>query len=452
MNQIAQTTIRPLITKTVYNIVVQTTQYYLSTLNLLLKTGNLNETSELNTPKPPLTHIIDHVQTFLSNDTNLINYIGIHSISKSQFNTDYIAMIILHNFHEHINNNSTYIFHTESLNTYNLTTNQQQLENLRKIIFHKQGTPGWYSDRQKMLTASACYKVIYGSINDKLSILFDKCSGEETPRIYAPALQHGTQHEDNGCNIFKKRSGRKVYEFGCISHPLFSFLGASPDGIDEMGEMLEIKMPYSRIPHECPKKDYYFQMQLQMEVCNLDVCNFLECVVNEYNSKEEYEADIYTKGKTKKERLTHSNNGLEKGVMLEGASMNNKKFFYRYSPLDIMPNKIDAWLEKAKVSIQKELAKDNLKFDDFKFRPVYWYATKYSCIRVYKDSNWINKHIAQFHKFWKTVEFYRKHGIKELEEYKKTGNSKCLPKHPGIINFPDMKVRKSRKFNKTLKK
>ena len=44
-----------------------------------------------------------------------------------------------------------------------------------------------------------------------------------------------------------------------MRHPLFNFLGASPDGIDEMGEMLEIKMPYSRIPHEIPKKDYYFQ-------------------------------------------------------------------------------------------------------------------------------------------------------------------------------------------------
>jgi hypothetical protein len=260
-------------------------------------------------------------------------------------------------------------------------------------------------------------------------------------------MQHGTQHEDNGINIYKKRSGRKVYEFGCMKHPLFKFLGASPDGIDDKGEMLEIKMPYSRIPHEIPKKDYYFQMQLQMEVCNLDVCNFLECVVKEYNTKEEYEADIYTEGKTKKEKLTHSKNGLEKGIMLEGASMGNKKFFYRYSPLDIMPNKIDAWLEKAKVSIQKELEKDNLKFYDFKFRPVYWYATKYSCIRVYKDSNWINKHIAEFHKFWRTVEYYRKHGTKELEEFMKTGKSDCLPKHPGIINFPDMKIRKSKSFN-----
>ena len=203
MNKLAQTTIRPLFTNTIYNIIVQTTQYYLSTISILVKTGNLNETSELNTSKPPLTHIIDHVQTFLSNDTNLINYVGTHSISKSQFNTDYLAMVILHNFYDQINNDSTYTFHTESLNASNLTANQQQLEYLRKQPTQKQGTKEWYLERQTMLTASACYKIIYGSIKDKVSILLDKCSDTETPRRYATAMQHGTQHEDNGNNIFK---------------------------------------------------------------------------------------------------------------------------------------------------------------------------------------------------------------------------------------------------------
>ena len=226
---------------------------------------------------------------------------------------------------------------------------------------------------------------------------------------------------------------------------MFKFLGASPDGIDEMGEMLEIKMPYSRIPHEIPKKDYYFQMQLQMEVCNLDVCNFLECIVKPYNTREEYENDIYENGKSKKERLSHTRHGMEKGVMLEGVSSSNNEFFYRYSPLGIMPSKINAWIEKATESIKKEVA--DKSFYDFKIRPVYWYAKKYSCIRVYKDSNWITKHIAEFYRFWRTIEYYRANGIEKFEEFMTTGKSDCLPKHPSIINFDDMKVRKPRSTN-----
>jgi hypothetical protein len=255
-------------------------------------------------------------------------------------------------------------------------------------------------------------------------------------------MQHGTQHEDNGCNIYQQRSGRKVHEFGCLRHPLFNFLGASPDGIDDMGEMLEIKMPYTRLPHEIPKKEYYFQMQLQMEVCDLDVCNFLECIVKHYNTKDEYYADTYETGKTKKERLTHTNNGMEKGVMLEGISPSTNRFFYRYSPLGIMPNKIDVWLKKAEDSINKEANDNNIR--GVKIHPVYWYAKKYSCIRVYKDSNWITNHIAEFYRFWRTIKYYRENGVEKLEEFIKTGKSDCLPKHPEIINFPDMKVRKSK--------
>ena len=434
---------KQLFTSTVYTKIVQHAKHYLSTLSLLVHTGNLNETSQLNVPQQPLTTVVENLQTFLSDDVEILNHVGSHSISRANFHPDYLAMILLHNFPNHIQNNRTYKFHTQSIADANLERNKRHLAHLKTIPTQKQGTQEWLDFRKTALTASNCYKVIYGSTKDKVSIILDKCSTETThKRIYAPAMQHGTQHEDNGCNIFQKRSGRKVHEFGCMRHPLFNFLGASPDGIDEMGEMLEIKMPYSRIPHEIPKKDYYFQMQLQMEVCNLDVCNFLECVVKPYNSKEEYEKDIFENGKTKKERVTHTSNGMEKGVMMEGISPTTNKFFYRYSSLGIMPNKIDAWLVKSEESIKKEAIKEG--FNDVRIRPVYWYAKKYSCIRVYKDSNWITNHIAEFHRFWRTIEYYREIGVEKLEEFVNTGKSDCLPKHPGIIDFPDMKIRKSK--------
>ena len=34
---------------------------------------------------------------------------------------------------------------------------------------------------------------------------------------------------------------------------------------------------------------------------------------------------------------------------------------------------------------------------------------------------------------------------KELDEFLRTGKSDCLPKHPSILTFPDIKVRKSKK-------
>jgi hypothetical protein len=133
---------------------------------------------------------------------------------------------------------------------------------------------------------------------------------------------------------------------------------------------------------------------------------------------------------------------MEKGVMMEGISPSTHKFFYRYSPLGIMPNKIESWLTKSEGSIKKEASEKG--FSNVQIRPVYWYAKKYSCIRVYKDSNWITNHIAEFYRFWRTIEYYRENGVENLEEFMKTGKSDCLPKHPGIIDFLDMTIRKSK--------
>ena len=55
--------------------------------------------------------------------------------------------------------------------------------------------------------------------------------------------------------------------------------------------MLEIKNPTSREITGIPKEDYWIQMQLQMETCNLNECDFLETVFKEYETEEEFMAD-----------------------------------------------------------------------------------------------------------------------------------------------------------------
>ena len=61
-------------------------------------------------------------------------------------------------------------------------------------------------------------------------------------------------------------------EFGCIEHDTYPFLKASPDGINIApknklyGRMLEIKNPTTRKITGTPKKEYWIQMQLQMQL------------------------------------------------------------------------------------------------------------------------------------------------------------------------------------------
>ena len=58
-----------------------------------------------------------------------------------------------------------------------------------------------------------------------------------------------------------------------------------------MSAPLEIKNVVSREITEIPKFDYWIQMQLQMEVCNLDECDFLETKFIEYEDYETFLMD-----------------------------------------------------------------------------------------------------------------------------------------------------------------
>ena len=87
----------------------------------------------------------------------------------------------------------------------------------------------------------------------------------------------GVKYEEVAVMIYEQRNSMKVFEYGCIPHPVYDFIGASPDGITDSGIMLEIKCPSSRKITGVIPSYYWCQVQTQLEVCELDRCDFLEC-------------------------------------------------------------------------------------------------------------------------------------------------------------------------------
>ena len=79
---------------------------------------------------------------------------------------------------------------------------------------------------------------------------------------------------------------------------LYDFLGASPDGINvnpsssRYGRLLEIKNVKSREIDGTVSKPYWIQTQVQMEVCDLNECDFLETKFIEYENYNSYLNDI----------------------------------------------------------------------------------------------------------------------------------------------------------------
>ena len=67
-----------------------------------------------------------------------------------------------------------------------------------------------------------------------------------------------------------------MHEIGLVPHPVYRWLGGSPDGITESGKLIEIKCPLRRdITSEVPKH-YVPQVQLLMEILDLEVCDFIQ--------------------------------------------------------------------------------------------------------------------------------------------------------------------------------
>lgn len=151
-----------------------------------------------------------------------------------------------------------------------------------------QRTPEWYAARKGMLTASE-FKIA-GASDVSQSYVMGKVF--PAPFVTNDAMTWGCRFEDLACAVYEHEHNTKVREFGLLLHPDASWIGASPDGITDYGVMIEIKCPYSRKLEEIkkrvdedrpfPKSDknnlhqrYRAQVQGQLEVCDLEVCDFV---------------------------------------------------------------------------------------------------------------------------------------------------------------------------------
>jgi len=182
------------------------------------------------------------------------------------------------------------------------------ISQLKKIKIPEQRTTEWYAQRGRMITASDIATAIGANPHEpQFHLIMKKIT--EVPFLGAKACYHGKKFEHIATMIYQYRMNVIVHEYGCVEHPSCC-VGASPDGIvDEfkldgnhktelVGRMLEIKCPESRQINM--KSDnimdivpcyYYPQIQIQMECCNLDECDFWQCDIKEYRNFEEFLSD-----------------------------------------------------------------------------------------------------------------------------------------------------------------
>lgn len=149
---------------------------------------------------------------------------------------------------------------------------------VQALIEHEyaaQRSEEWLALRGKMLTASDAATAIGVNSYEKPDGLilkkfgYNKFEGNE-------ATEHGNKYENVARDIYCERYNEVAHEIGLHPHPLYNWLGGSPDGITESGKLLEIKCPLRRkITGEVPVH-YMPQLQLLMEILNLEECDFIQ--------------------------------------------------------------------------------------------------------------------------------------------------------------------------------
>lgn len=302
---------------------------------------------------------------------------------------------------------------------------ENKIQSLRDIPQPVQRTEAWYQFRWNLITASNAWKAFESqpAINQ---LIYEKCQPlkivhdeeEEIKMVNTNTPLHwGQKYEPLTVMMYEHDFKTKVEDFGCIQHPKYKFIGASPDGIivnkesDRYGRMLEIKNVVSREINGIPKKEYWIQMQLQMEVCDLDECDFLETKFAEYPDEQSFMND--TKINDLKQELCISLDNKTKGIILYFHTKEGKPF-YKYKPLDITSEQdIKLWEE---TELEKyESAPYNYTFLKF----IYWKLEKLSCVLVLRNKEWFKNNVGQLEKVWKTIEEERVSGYEHRAPAKK---------------------------------
>ena len=151
-----------------------------------------------------------------------------------------------------------------------------KVQELLNSPFADQKSDEWLKLRGTMLTASDVATALGDNPYEKPSSLILKKCGHGVKFMGNDATRHGEKYEPVARDIYCERTGEVAHEFGLVQHPLYPWLGGSPDGITENGILIEIKCPMSRKIENKVPKHYLAQLQILMDILGLEVCDFIQ--------------------------------------------------------------------------------------------------------------------------------------------------------------------------------
>ena len=316
---------------------------------------------------------------------------------------------------------------------------QRQIDYLRSKPQPAQRTPEWYAFRRNLITASNAYKA-FESQASKNQLIYEKCKEKvkekeekeeddivEKQVNTSSSLHWGQKYESVSVALYEYIYNTKVGDFGCIQHDTHSYIGASPDGINilpsspRFGRMLEIKNVVSREIDGIPKKEYWIQMQLQMETCNLYECDFLETQFKEYETHSEFLLD---------------ENVEYRGIILQYATEYGG-LKYIYSPVGLTLLELDKWETDTVAMDNGAMDKGAMDTGLEWIYTHYWKIEKISCVLVERNRRWFQSNVAGLTALWDTVLEERVSGFEHRAPHTNANNKTKIKDNAECLFIPN---------------
>jgi len=344
----------------------------------------------------------------------------------------------------------------DDINTLEIQRRTKTYEKLSSQYYPPQRSEEWFKARETMITASNGGTLLeLNPYEYDFQYIFNMVFGK--PFETNEACYHGKKYEQIATMIYEQLYNVKVKEFGLCSHPKYNFLGASPDGIVSkyklklrnnkkwneiekeveqiqsetekceyidaygiktklVGRMLEIKCPNRRrikLNLDEPITDlilgskkgicpsyYWCQVQLQLNCCELDECDFWQCEIIEYADRNDYLNDTKTKGVViQLMPIEHINNDA---INYENRIYNYASFIYP-PQIDMTTQELDLWI----LSTMDKLHETHKNYICESVK--YWYLRTSRNVTIMRDDEWFNNNISKLRSAWDKIEFLRAH-------------------------------------------
>ncbi len=325
-----------------------------------------------------------------------------------------------------------------------LKKSRNKVKALQKKPQPEQRSEEWFKQRQTRITASEAASCLFRSqkvceayvqqfglqnfkykdtepispYETREDYLIKKCAAFYGESVFKdnPATLWGKKYEEVANRLYNKLYNTSVIEFGLLPHSRLQWLAASPDGITPDGVMLEIKCPKSRkIDERAPPLHYWIQMQIQLEVCNLDFCDYLECEIEELQNEQDF---------LDKELKEKQDYGIIFQMMDSGP---DPKYIYPPAHLKTSTEYVN-WKDGI---LQNDPNASNL-------RPIYFLISKYNTMRVSRSKEWFAQVKGDLKSTWELVmkmqgdrklfDDYKEsiHKLRNKEYYERFHNTVCM--------------------------